>query len=254
LLGVPAADRGMLRPWSNAIVKMYEYDLAPGLQQGAERSAAAFVGYLRELVARRRRAPLEDDLISDLVAASDGRDRLDADEIVGTCVLLLMAGHEATVNVVGNGMNALLHRPQEWRRVVADPALVPPAAEEMIRFDASLQLFERTATRDVVVAGTTVPGGTKIAALLGAAARDRAVFDDPDRFDVARAPNPHLGFGAGIHFCLGAPLARVEIQAVLAALRARLPGIQPGTPPRRRPEFVIRGLRELPVTSGAPRP
>ena len=250
LLGVPAADRGLLRPWSNAIVKMYEYGLPPPQQAQAERSAAAFVAYLRELVAQRRRSPLADDLVSDLVAASDGADRLSGDEIVGTCVLLLMAGHEATVNVVGNGLWALLQRPDEWRRILADPALVPSATEEMIRFDASLQLFERTATRDVTVCGVPVPAGAKIAALLGAANRDPAVFADPDRFDVGRVPNPHLGFGAGIHFCLGAPLARVEVQAVLAALRTRLPGLAPATAPRRRPEFVIRGLRELPVTAG----
>ena len=250
LLGVPAADRGLLRPWSNAIVKLYEYQPAPELQREAERSAAAFVAYLRELVAERRRSPRPDDLVSDLVAAADGADRLSGDEIVGTCVLLLMAGHEATVNVVGNGLAALLERPQEWARVVADPALVPSAAEEMIRFDSSLQLFERTATRDVMIGGVDVPEGTKIAALLGAANRDPAVFADPDRFDVGRTPNPHLGFGAGIHFCLGAPLARVEVQAVLAALRIRLPGLAPGTAPRRRPEFVIRGLRELPVRAG----
>jgi cytochrome P450 len=250
LLGVPAADRSLLRPWSNAIVKMYEYGLAPDLQREAERSAAAFVDYLRALVAERRRTPLENDLVSDLVAAADGADRLSGDEIVGTCVLLLMAGHEATVNVVGNGLLALLTRPDQWARVVADPVTVVPAAEEMIRFDSSLQLFERTATRDVEIAGTLVPEGGKIAALLGAANRDPAVFPDPDRFDVGRAPNPHLGFGAGIHFCLGAPLARVEVQAVLTALRGRLPSVRVAVEPRRRPEFVIRGLQELRVTAG----
>jgi cytochrome P450 len=187
-------------------------------------------------------------MVSDLVAASDGADRLSGDEIVGTCVLLLMAGHEATVNVIGNGLLALLTRPEQWRRVLDDPALVPSATEEMIRFDSSLQLFERTATRDVDVAGVRVAQGEKIAALLGAANRDPAAFDDPDRFDVGRTPNPHLGFGAGIHFCLGAPLARVEVQAVLSALRVRLPGIELAAAPPRRPEFVIRGLGELRVT------
>jgi cytochrome P450 len=247
LLGVPAADRGLLRPWSNAIVKMYEYGLSPQLQAEAERSAAAFVDYLRGLVAERRRAPRENDMISDLVAAADGADRLSQDEIVGTCVLLLMAGHEATVNVLGNGMLAVLRHPRQWQRLVQDADLVASAAEEMIRFDSSLQLFERTATREVVIAGVTVPQGGRIAALLGAAHRDPAVFDDPDIFDIGRSPNPHLGFGAGIHFCLGAPLARVEVAAVLASLRHRLPGIVLAVEPRRRPEFVIRGLVELRV-------
>jgi cytochrome P450 len=160
-----------------------------------------------------------------------------------------MAGHEATVNVVGNGMLAILDHRDQWQRVVADPGLVETATEEMLRFDSSLQLFERTATRDVDIAGATIPEGHKIAALLGAANRDPAVFADPDRFDVTRRPNPHLGFGAGIHFCLGGPLARAEIQAVLAALRSRLPGLALAARPGRRPEFVIRGLTELLVTS-----
>jgi cytochrome P450 len=245
LLGVPAADRGLLRPWSNAIVKMYEYGLSPALQASAEAASAQFVAYLRDLVAERRRHPGETDLISDLVAAADGSDRLDSDEIVGTCVLLLMAGHEATVNVVGNGVNALAHRPDEWRRVVADPSLVAGCGEEMTRFDSSLQLFERTATADLELVGTPIRAGEKVAALLGAANRDPARFDVPDRFDAGRAVNPHLGFGAGIHFCLGAPLARVEIQSVVGALAARLPELQLAAEPVRRPEFVIRGLEAL---------
>lgn len=252
LLNVPAADRGLLRPWSNAIVKMYEYGLAPELQRRAEESAAAFVGYLRDLVAERRARPLDGDMVTDLVQAADGTDRLSVDEVVGTCVLLLMAGHEATVNVVGNGMLAMLSRPEQWRRLLDDPALVTPAAEELIRFDSSLQLFERTAVRDVEIAGTPVPEGTKIAALLGAANRDPAVFATPDTFDIGRDPNPHLGFGAGIHFCLGAPLARIEIQAVLASLREQLPDLTLAATPERRPEFVIRGLTALDVTRTTP--
>ena len=248
LLNLPAADRGLLRPWSNAIVKMYEYAPSPELRRQAEVAAAAFVGYLRDLVAERRRTPLAGDLVTDLVLAADGTDRLSQDEVVGTCVLLLMAGHEATVNVVGNGMLALLTHPDEWRRVLAEPDLVPAAAEEMTRYDSSLQLFERTATRDVEVAGTRVAAGGKIAALLGAANRDPAVFADPDRFDAGRRVNPHLGFGAGIHFCLGAPLARIEVQAVLSALRDRLTDLALAAAPVRRPEFVIRGLTGLQVT------
>ena len=249
LLNVPESDRPLLRPWSNDIVKMYEYALDEPRRRRAEESAAAFAGYLRALVAERRRAPLDDDLVSDLVAASDGADRLSEDEVIGTCVLLLMAGHEATVNVVGNGVLALLRHPDQWRRLVDDPGLVATAAEEMIRYDASLQLFERTATRDVEIAGVPVGEGQKVAALLGAANRDPAAFEEPGVFDIARHPNPHLGFGAGIHFCLGAPLARVEVQSVLEALRHRLPGLAPGGEPVRRPEFVIRGLSCLPVSA-----
>jgi cytochrome P450 len=249
LLGIPDGDRAPLRPWSNAIVKMYEYSVSAEQRQTAERASAEFVGYLRELVARRRRAP-GDDLVSSLVAVSetDGS-RLSEDELVTTCTLLLNAGHEASVNVVGNGVLALLRHPAELARLRADPALVPAAVEEMIRYDAPLQLFERTATEDVAIGGVTVPAGQKIAALLGSANRDPAAFADPDRFDVGRTDNPHIGFGAGIHYCLGAPLARVELQVTLTTLLRRFPRLALAGDPARRPEFVIRGLRTLPVTA-----
>jgi cytochrome P450 len=249
-LGVPAPDRGLLQPWSNAIVKMYEYGLPQPERDAAERAAAEFIGYLRTLVEQRRRTPA-DDLISDLVAITDSDgDQLSPDELVGTAALLLMAGHEATVNVLANGMLALLGNPGQWTRLRDDPGLLDTAVEELIRFDAPLQLFERTAVADVRIAGVPIPAGQKIAALLGAAARDPAVFQEPDRLDVTRQPNPHLGFCAGIHYCLGAPLARVEVRAALTALTRRLPGLRLAGEPVRRAEFVIRGLRALPVTSG----
>jgi cytochrome P450 len=248
LLGIPDADRGPLRPWSNAIVKMYEYSVSADQRRAAERASAEFVDYLRTLVARRRRAAGE-DLISSLVAVSDADgSRLSEDELVTTCTLLLNAGHEASVNVVGNGVLALLRHPGELARLRSDPALVPAGVEEMIRYDAPLQLFERTATEDTEIAGVTVRAGQKIAALLGSANRDPAAFSDPDRFDVGRTDNPHIGFGAGIHYCLGAPLARVELQVSLATLLRRFPRLALAGEPERRPEFVIRGLRTLPVT------
>jgi cytochrome P450 len=247
LLGVPVADRPRLQPWSNAIVKMYEYDLPAPAAAEAEAAAQEFVDYLRFLAVARAADP-GPDLISDLVAVRDGTDRLTDDELVGTAVLLLMAGHEATVNVIGNGMLALLTHRDEWVRLVASPDLLPTAVEELIRFDAPLQLFERTATAPTTVAGYALEPGDKIAALLGAAARDPLVFDEPARLDVGRTPNAHLGFGAGIHYCVGAPLARVEIAAALEALAERLPELRLAAEPERRPEFVIRGLRTLPVT------
>ncbi|GAB3438569.1 cytochrome P450 [Actinophytocola sediminis] len=248
LLGVPAADRGRLQPWSNAIVKMYEYGLAPALAAEAETASAEFVDYLRSLAARRETDP-GDDLISDLVSVRDGSDRLTTDELIGTAVLLLMAGHEATVNVIGNGVHALLRDRPQWDRLVESSALLPTAVEELIRFDSPLQLFERTAVADLTVAGYPVPAGTKVAALLGAAARDPKVFDSPDQLDISRTPNPHLGFGAGIHYCVGAPLARVEVAAALSALVTRLPGLRLAGEPTRRGEFVIRGFARLPVTA-----
>jgi hypothetical protein len=247
LLGVPQADRPLLRPWSNAIVKMYEYGRTEAVEDAAERAAAEFVAYLRDLAAERRRAPGE-DLLTHLVTVrdSDG-DRLTEDELVTTCVLLLNAGHEATVNVSGNGLLALLEHPGQLARLRADPDLLPTAIEELMRFDSPLQLFERTATEDVEVGGVTVRRGQKVAALLGAANRDPAVFPDPDVLDVGRGENPHISFGAGVHFCIGAPLARVELQASFGALLRRTSDLQLARPAQRRPEFVIRGLAELPV-------
>jgi cytochrome P450 len=234
-------------------VAMYEPDPEGGRRARAEKASAEFVDALREMIAHRRDHP-GDDLVSDLVAADldaerRGGARLGIDELVGTAALLLMAGHEATVNVIGNGVLALLRHRAQWERLVADPGLSATAVEELIRFDPPLQLFERTALRDTTVAGHDVPAGAKVAALLGAAAHDPQVFDDPAELDVGRRRNPHLGFGAGVHYCLGAPLARLEVAAVLDALRRRLPGMVLAAPPRRRPDFVMRGLRELRVAA-----
>jgi cytochrome P450 len=248
LLGVPDSDRGLLRPWSNAIVKLYEPSPPVERRRAAEAAAAEYVGYVRGLVDYRRGHPGE-DLLSDLIATRDADgSRLSEDELVATAVLLQMAGHEASVNVVGNGTYALLTHPGERARLT--PELVPAAVEELIRYDSPLQLFERTATGPVRIGAVTVEPGQKIAALLGAANRDPAVFADPDRLDLARSPNPHLGFGAGIHFCLGAPLARVELQASLATLLADLPDLTLAGDPTRHPTFTHRGLATLPVTVG----
>ncbi|MGY1824191.1 cytochrome P450 [Geodermatophilus sp. SYSU D00079] len=247
LLGVPDADRPLLRPWSNAIVKMYEYGRTTAVEEAAERAAGEFVAYLRELAADRRRH-LGEDLVSHLVTVRDTEgDRLTEDELVTTCILLLNAGHEATVNVTGNGLLALLRHPGQLARLRADRALLPTAIEELMRFDSPLQLFERTATEDVEIAGATVREGQKIAALLGSANHDPAVFADPETLDVGRTDNPHITFGAGVHFCIGAPLARVELQASFGALLDRTSRLELGGEPARRPEFVIRGLAQLPV-------
>jgi cytochrome P450 len=247
LLGVPEADRQLLRPWSNAIVKMYEYERTRQREDAAERAADEFVAYLRELAADRRRHP-GDDLVSHLVSVRDADgDRLTEDELVTTCILLLNAGHEATVNVTANGTLALLRHSDQLRRLRADRSLLPTAIEEFMRFDSPLQLFERTATEDVEVGGNTVEKGQKIAALLGSANHDPAVFADPETLDVGRAENPHVSFGAGVHFCIGAPLARVELQASFGALLDRTSSLELGGEPVRRTEFVIRGLAELPV-------
>jgi cytochrome P450 len=248
LLGAPRTDWKQLRDWSQAIVKMYE--VAPGLaaQEAAHRAAADFAAYV-EALATERAADPGDDLLTSLVEARDGSDRLSPRELVATVVLLLNAGHEASVNGFGNGLHSLLAAPGELDRVLArldDDVAVERLAEEMLRHDSPLHLFERTATTDVEVHGVTIREGQKIAALLGAANRDPAVFADPDTFRADRDPNPHLAFGAGLHFCLGAPLARMELQISIRSLLHRLGPVELASA-RRRPTFVLRGFEELSV-------
>ena len=240
LLGVPASYAPALRGWSQEIVRMYEVPPGPGVVDAAVRASVEFAGLVRELVAERRKAP-QDDLISDLVSGGEA-DALTEDEVVAAVVLLLNAGHEASVNVFGNGLVAMLRR---GLRPGQDPALT---VEEMLRFDSALQLFERTATEPVEVGGIRVETGEKIAVLLGSANRDPEVFEEPDEFRVDRTPNNHVAFGVGVHFCLGAPLARMELGESLTALFARFPGLALGDEPVSRGTFVLRGYREVPVT------
>ncbi|MBB6628905.1 cytochrome P450 [Nocardioides sp. KIGAM211] len=235
LLGVPASYAPDLRDWSQAIVRMYEVAPPPAVVDAAVAAAADFAGLVRELVAERRARPA-DDLVSDL-AATD----LSDDEVVAAVVLLLNAGHEASVNVFGNGLVAML------RRGLRPGDDVAACVEEMLRFDSALQLFERTATATVEIGGVVVEEGRKIAALLGAANRDPAVFEAPDEFRVARAPNNHLAFGAGVHFCLGAPLARMELVESVTALWAAYPDLGLAGEPESRGTFVLRGYRTVPV-------
>lgn len=249
LLGIPPADRPLLRPWSNAIVELYELEPAPGAAARAVAAAQEFGDYLRALVAERRRTPGGDLLSALAVQAGGGEagDRLSSDELVATAVLLLNAGHEASVNVIGNGVLALLRHPGELARLAAAPALVATAVEELIRFDTPLSLFTRTAFADVDVAGHTVRTSERVGLLLGAANRDPAAFAHPDDLDVGRDPNPHVGFGAGIHYCLGAPLARLELQVALERLLARFPRLALSEEPQVRPTFQFRGYRSLRV-------
>jgi len=248
LLGVPVADRHRLRPWSAAIVRMYEVSPTPEAEAAALTASREFADYLRDLAARRRAEP-RDDLISHLVAVRDGTDRLTADELVASAILLLNAGHEASVNAFAGGVVALLRHPAQLARLRADRELVPTAAEEMIRYDPPLHLFVRTAAAPVRLAGVSLPAGAEVAALLGAANRDPAVFADPDVFDVGRDPNPHVGFGAGLHFCLGAPLARIELQAALAALLDHAPTLALAAEPVHRATFVLRGYTAVRLTT-----
>ncbi len=240
LLGVPREHGRDLRRWSQAIVRMYEASPSAEVVDEAVVAATDFAALVRSIVVERRQEPHE-DLISDLVATE-----LSEDEVVASAVLLLNAGHEASVNVFGNGLAAMLAR---GLRPGAD---IPLTVEEMLRFDSALQLFERTAVAPVEVGGVVVAPGQKIAALLGAANRDPGVFADADTFDVRRDPNPHLAFGVGVHFCLGAPLARMELAESLAALFDRFPDLVLAGEPVSRETFVLRGNRSVPV-QGTPR-
>ncbi|MGI5251118.1 cytochrome P450 [Actinacidiphila glaucinigra] len=248
MLGIPAADRHLLRPWSADIVGMFELNPSEEAARKAVRASEEFSAYLRELIAERRKTPGE-DLISALIAAHDEGDRLSEQEMVSTCVLLLNAGHEATVNTTANGWWALFRHPAQLAELRAAPEeLLPTAIEELLRFDTPLQMFERWVLDDIEVGGTVIPRGSEVALLFGSANRDPERFADPDRLDLSRADNPHITFGAGIHYCLGAPLARIELAASFTELLRRAPRLELAAEPAWNEGYVIRGLRELRVT------
>lgn len=249
LLGFPDEDEHLLRPWSQAIVKMYEINPSEQTQADAQRASHEFAEYVRGLMEERKRNP-GTDLISDLAAVEEDGQKLNAQELIATCVLLLNAGHEASVNGFGNGFVAMLKRPEQHALLVQDPfGLASSAVDEFVRFDAPLHLFERTATADVEIGGVLVKEGQKIAALLGSANRDETVFDRADQMDITRDPNPHIGFGAGIHFCIGAPLARMEMGTSLPALIDKYPKLELASEPVRRPGFVLRGYESVLLSS-----
>ncbi|GAA2744504.1 cytochrome P450 [Kitasatospora cinereorecta] len=245
MLGVPAADRHMLRPWSADITGMFELNPTPEAAARAVRASTEFSDYLRALIRERRAAPGE-DLISGLARVADGGEVLSEQEMVSTCVLLLNAGHEATVNTTGNGWWALFRNPGELARLRASvDELLPTAVEELMRYDTPLQMFERWVLEDIEVGGVTIPRGSEVALLFGSANRDPERFPDPDRLDLGRTDNPHITFGAGIHFCLGAPLARMEFTESYGALLRRAPRMELLQEPTWRPGYVIRGLEQL---------
>jgi cytochrome P450 len=248
LLGFPESEEHLLRPWSQAIVKMYEVNPSVQYQIEAKKAAAEFADYVRDLATSRKKNP-GPDLISDLASVEENGEKLNMHELVATCVLLLNAGHEASVNAFGNGMVAALQRPDQVKLLRDTPRdITNTALEEFMRFDAPLHLFERTATADTEVGGVQIQEGQKIAALIGSANRDESVFSAPETMDLTRDPNPHIGFGAGIHFCLGAPLARLEMSVSLPALWEKYPTMQLAAEPVRRPTFVLRGYESVAIS------
>ncbi|MFR9731894.1 cytochrome P450 [Saccharopolyspora sp. MS10] len=247
LLGFPLPDGPVLRDWSNRIVRMYEPELDEAGRRDAERAAGEFRTYVAEHVEHRRARPGEDPL-SALIATG----ALNRDELVATCALLLMAGHEASVNGIGNAVVALHDHPAQrrlFRRLSDDPTAVATAVDELLRHDTPNQLFERTAVRDVEVSGHRVEAGEKVVVLLGAANRDPAAFTAPDELDLTRSPNPHLALGVGAHYCLGAPLARLEMGVVLAEFAARFPEFSLAERPRRSGAFALRGYERVEITA-----
>jgi cytochrome P450 len=249
LLGFPESEEHLLRPWSQSIVKMYEVNPSEQYQMEAKKAAAEFAEYVRSLAEHRKKNPGQ-DLITDLAMVEENGEKLNSHELVATCVLLLNAGHEASVNAFGNGMVAALERPDQAELLRRNSrAITDTALEEFMRFDAPLHLFERTATVDTELGGVKIEKGQKIAALIGSANRDSAVFERADEMDLTRDPNPHIGFGAGIHFCLGAPLARLEMSVSLPALWEKYPKMQLDGNPVRRPTFVLRGYESVSISA-----
>jgi cytochrome P450 len=251
MLGVPIADQEVFKGWSADIARSLDASILPAgsevITRGQE-AGDALREYFRSLIAGRRKQP-RPDLLSALIAAEEQGDKLSEPELVATCVLLLIAGHETTVNLIGNGLLALLRHPDQLRALAADPALIQTGVEELLRFDGPVQRTGRMTMADVEIGGKPIPKGSIVAAVIGAANRDPAHFADPDRLDIARRENRHIAFGFGIHFCLGAPLARIEGQVAIGTLLRRMPALKlVSDTPEWRESSVLRGLKTLPVT------
>jgi cytochrome P450 len=247
LLGFPRDEEHLLRPWSQAIVKMYEVGSTEEAKRAAQQAATEFSQYVHDLMLERKAKPGA-DLISELAQVEEAGEKLSTNELIATCVLLLNAGHEASVNGFGNGMVALFNDEGQYRLLFSSPEKYGDTAiEEFLRFDSPLQLFDRTAKEDVEIGGVLIKEGEKIASLLGAANRDEGVFENPDSMDITRTPNPHISFGGGIHFCIGAPLARLEMSIALPALIKRFPELKLSSGPKRRDSFTLRGYEKVEV-------
>ncbi|MXV90396.1 MAG: cytochrome P450 [Acidimicrobiia bacterium] len=245
VLGVPRRDTHLLLDWSHAIVKMYEFTVPEELKVRAETAAGEFIDYTKALITDKRRSP-DGTLVSKLVETSDAGDRLSNDEIVSTTMVLLEAGHEATVNTLGNGTRALLQNRDQWRRMVGGDVDAATATEELLRYDSPLQFFNRWVLEaGVEIAGRPMAVGDDVVMLFGSAQRDPRRFDLPDRLDVGRGDPTHIGFGGGIHFCVGAPLARAELAVAFADLVRYFPDMELAEEPTRHQAFAIRGLTEL---------
>ena len=245
LLGVPREDRKAFRHWSEQVIQDNPDD--PAAAATAMEGGASLLAYFADLIAERRRTP-QDDLLTGLITAEIDGERLGEDELFGMCVLLLVAGNETTTNLVSNSALLFGQYPDRWQSVVADPSLLPGAIEECLRFDSPVQALARTLTHPLVLHGETLNEADKVLLVYGSANRDEREFSEPDTFDIGRTVDRQLAFGHGIHFCLGAPLARLEAQIVYSELLRRSPRWTVTGPPERMHSGPIRGLLRLPVS------
>ena len=255
LLGLPREDRAAFKRWADELAVLIDPEALLGGLEGVQVAFDEMAAYLRGVFAARRAAP-RDDLISALVAAEEPGDALNEAELISTVFLILGAGHETTTNLLGNSVLALLRHPDERKRLQDDASLMESAVEEFLRFDSPVQATDRMAKEDVWLDGVRVRAGEFAIALIGAANRDPARFPEPDRLDLGRADNVHLAFGQGAHFCLGAPLARLEAQLALSALLRRFPDFDGPHDPALRRSTTLRGPISLGLSLrplGAPR-
>jgi cytochrome P450 len=248
LLGVPAEDRVLLKTWSEPLAATLDPNLSPEKVEAAAANGLAFIAYFAQLINERRANP-RDDLVSALIAAEESGDSLRQEEMIVNLMLLLIAGHETTTNLIGNGLLALFRNPDQMERLRADPSLIKTGVEEMLRYDGPVHLNARTALEDVEVAGEVIPKAEQPVMLLAGANRDPDEFADPERLDLGRTENHHLAFSTGIHFCVGASLARAEGQVAINALLRRMPklALAEDNPPY-KDNVTLRGLASLPVT------
>jgi cytochrome P450 len=250
LLGVPTEDQAIFRRWGHDVATTLEPQSGPTTESETRSSELALTSYLQDLV-RTRRADPDDSLLSALVVAEDEGDRLSSTELVSTALLLLVAGFETTTNLIGNGTVALLSDASQWARLREEPAQIPAAVEELIRYDSPVQITSRIATEDIEIGTVVIPKGASTLLALGGANRDPDVFEQPDRLNIDR-PNAsrHLSFSFGIHHCLGAALARLEARVALEEITQRYPTLRLVGAPTRRPLLVLRGFETVPVSNG----
>lgn len=251
ILGVPEDMAPQLLRWSNAMVAMYQARRDRVIEDAAAQASSEFAQYIRDFITERRRAP-RDDLITHLIAAEEDGQRLSTDEMITTCILLLNAGHEATVHTIGNGVKTMLTQALTPPEIAAltQPSAIGPLVEEILRFDPPLHMFTRYAYETAELFGHTFQRGDEVALMLGAANRDSALWHDPHRFDPGRAIKTNTSFGGGLHFCVGAPLARLELKTALPVLFNRCPNLQLAAAPQYGNVYHFHGLERLMVRRG----